>query len=281
MNNEHTDFNEPSAEEGDGAPRESAPADRPLGYWLRAVDALLTREFAVAFEGAGVTRRDWMLLNALSGGAPLPAFERFARKGKRLSALEERGWTEESGDGTWVLTDEGRAAKERLGTIVDGIRSRVAGAVSPEDFATTLSSLEAIARELGWDESVRMPRGGFGRGRGFGPARGFGRDFGPGAGFGPGFGRGFGPGAGFGPEFGGGFGPSHFGGAHCDPAEHEAHHHGAHHHGSHHRRHHEGGSRGRGERAGRRAERAYERGFDAGFSRGRSGDSADAGADTV
>ena len=41
MNNEHTDINEPSAEEADGTPDEGAPADRrPLGYWLRAVDAL-------------------------------------------------------------------------------------------------------------------------------------------------------------------------------------------------------------------------------------------------
>ena len=160
MNNEDTNINEPSAEGADGDAREGAPTDRrPLGYWLRAVDGLLTREFAAAFDGAGVTRRDWMLLNALSGDVELPAFaERFARKGKRLRGLEERGWVEESGDGTWVLTDEGRAAKERLGAIVDGIRSRVAGAVSPEDFATTLASLEAIARELGWDENARMPR---------------------------------------------------------------------------------------------------------------------------
>ena len=95
-----------------------------------------------------------------------------------------------------MLTDEGRAAKERLGAIVEGIRSRVAGAVTPDDFATTLASLEAIARELGWDENARMPRAGFGRG------------FRPGFGFDPGF-R---PGWGFGP--GSGFGPRHFGGEH-------------------------------------------------------------------
>ena len=99
-----------------------------------------------------------MLLNVVAGDVDAPGFaERLARKGKRLRGLEQRGWVEETGDGTWILTDEGRAAKERLGAIVDGIRSRVAGAVSPEDFATTLASLEAIARELGWDENERMP----------------------------------------------------------------------------------------------------------------------------
>jgi hypothetical protein len=175
MSNEDTDFTPPS--------EEGIPADRrPLGFWLRTVDGLISREFASAFEGAGIDRRDWMLLNALSGDVDVPTFaERFARKGKRLRGLADRGWAQEQGDGTWTLTDEGRAAHERLSAIVDGIRSRVAGAVSPEDYATTTASLEAIARELGWAEGQRMPRGGFGRGRGFGGGRGYGPGFGPGA----------------------------------------------------------------------------------------------------
>ena len=255
-----------------------AAGSRPLGYWLRAVDALITEEFAKAFDGEGVTRRDWMLLNAVSGDADVPGFaERLARKGKRLRGLEQRGWVEEAGDGTWMLTDAGRAAKERLGTIVEGVRSRVAGAVAPEDYAKMLASLEAIARELGWDENSRMPRRGFGRG--FGP--GSGRGFGPGP-----FGRGFGPGPfghdihhDFGPNlhkgFRPGFGPG--GGPDAVPDDEDGghhHHHGHHgHHGEH--GHHGHDECGRGHRGGRRgrhghgAEHAYERGFDAGFARGR------------
>lgn len=250
-------------------PAESG-GSRPLGFWLRTVDALISREFAQAFDGEGVTRRDWMLLNAVSGDVEAPGFaERFARKGgKRLRSLEDRGWVVETGDGTWILTEEGRMAKERLGAIVDGIRSRVSGAVSPEDFATTLASLEAIARELGWDETTAAPWPGFGRGfgRGFRPRFGpgpFGDDFRPNLhkGFPPGFGPGGGP-TGM-PGTPGAFG-GHF--AH-QAAHHDAHHghegdcHGGRHHGhgrsSGHRRHGEG------------HEEAYERGFDAGFQRGR------------
>ena len=261
MNDEDTDFTPPSDEGTAGTAREGVPTERiPLGYWLRTVDALITREFAAAFDGADIDRRDWMLLNALSGGAPLPSFaERFVRKGKRLRNLADRGWVEENGDGTWSLTDEGRAAQAELGEIVDGIRSRVAGAVSPEDYATTMASLEAIARELGWEEGQQMPRRGFGRGRDFGP--GFRPGFGPGLRGGFGFAQSFRPGSeheahdeGHGPR-----------GAHpCHPHhEHGSHAHGAHHHSGH-------GGRGHGERSGRSAQRAYERGFDAGFSRGRT-----------
>ena len=201
--NDHIENDNEENETDETVENETArPTDRrPLGYWLRAVDGLLTREFATALETEGVTRRDWMLLNVLAGDVDAPEIrERLARKGKRLRGLEERGWVAQQGDGTWSLTDLGRSEKERIGRIVDGIRARVVGALGDDEAYTALTStLEAIAREFGWDESTA------GRGRGFG---GFGR---PGSGpfGGPGFrpefrGKGFGPG--FGPGFGRGFG---------------------------------------------------------------------------
>lgn len=150
------------------------PTDRrPLGYWLRVVDGLLATAFADAFHAEGVDRRDWMLLNLLSGDVDRPAFtSKPARHGKRLRALADRGWVVET-DGEWTLTDAGRDARARLGALVDGIRTRVSVAVPPEDFATTMASLEAIARELGWNESDRD-------GRESGWRRRFGRRVGPG-----------------------------------------------------------------------------------------------------
>ena len=170
--NEQSEQNEHDVPVADTEP--SRPADRPLGYWLRVVDGLLTREFASALDAEGITRRDWMALNVLSGDIDaLELRDRLARKGKRLRALEDRGWVEEHGGGSWSLTDLGRAEKERIGAIVDGIRSRVAGAVGDDAYAALTASLEAIARELGWNEHA-AERGGR---PGFGP-------FG-----GPGFGR--------------------------------------------------------------------------------------------
>ncbi|MFT4214837.1 MAG: hypothetical protein QM622_08690 [Microbacterium sp.] len=227
---------------------------RPFGFWLRTVDHLLAREFETAFEAEGITRRDWRLLNLLDD-AP----ERAGRvPGHKLRRLAERGWIAET-DGAWTLTEAGRAAKERLAHVADGIRARVSGTVSDEDFATTMATLEAIAHELGWDPSERMPRSfapgsrrGFGRG--FGP--GHREDFGPGEDSTPhdrGFRGGFG---GHRPHFGAGFGAAsdHRGHAFgpgdqpCHPHPHRTH--------------------ARGDRA-ERTQRAYERGFDAGFARGR------------
>jgi hypothetical protein len=246
---------------------------RPLGFWLRTVDRLLSAEFARALGAEGVDRRDWMLLNAVDGSVDAPWLaERLARKSGRVRRLADRGWIAEE-EGRWSLTDEGRAAKERLGSVVDGIRERVSGAVSAEDYATTIATLAAIAEELGGTDAAadhqdvrgrRFGRGGFGRG-GFGRG-GFGGPFGPGfggfgdRGFGPGFGGPFGPGfEGFGGHrpFGPGehgFGPDGRGFAHeaapCHP-----------------RGHGHGYGHGRGHR---HEEHAYERGFAAGFERGRA-----------
>lgn len=242
---------------------------RPFGYWIKAVDRLMSAEFATAFESEGATRRDWRLLNVIDGSAPAV---RPLHPGK-LRGLVERAWVTKDGDG-WTLTDEGRAAKERLGAVVDGIRAQVADAVSPDDFDTTVATLEQIARTFGWDENTPLPRGRRGethRGEHHGHAehhghgRRHGAPFGRGHGFGPGFRR----------DFGHDFSR--------DADAHECQH--PHAHGEGHGRSHgrpfdrERGPRfapefghgvehphGRDRRA---AQVAFERGFDAGFSRGR------------
>lgn len=162
-------------------PETSTP--RPLGFWLKATDRLLAAEFARGFEAEGGGRRTWRLLNAVDGTVP----SRRPLTAGRLRSLFERGWVASTGDG-FTLTDEGRAAKERLGEVVSGIRSRVTGAVSAEDLATTLATLEQISRAFGWSEEAGMPRamrgrrgrrgfdrGGHGSGRGSADGhRGFG-----------------------------------------------------------------------------------------------------------
>lgn len=263
---------------------------RPFGFWIKAVDRLMAAEFTSAFEGENASRRDWRILNAIDGTAPA----RRPLNAHKLHDLVERGWVVADGDG-WTLTDDGRAAKERLGGIVDGIRAKVSDAVSPEDLATTLASLEQIARAFGWDEETPLPRGrgrrhGFGHrglGSGFGPERGFGPGFGRGRGFGRRHGQPFGRGRDFGPSFGPGHehgtdadrdSDSEFGDHACAHRGHPGHdrfadERGGREHGDHRGHgfgHGHGHGHGHGEhRTARAAQHAYERGFDAGFSRGR------------
>ncbi|WP_460795995.1 MarR family winged helix-turn-helix transcriptional regulator [Microbacterium sp. GXF0217] len=238
--------------------------ERPLGYWLTATDRLLAAEFARVFENEDITRRDWRLLNAIDGDVPTgrPIDDR------KLGRLIERGWIAAADDG-WSLTEDGRAAKERLRVVVDGIRATIAEAVSSEEYATTIASLAAMARALGWDENTPLPRknrGGRGhRGnRGHGPRHGhpFGRFVGH-AGEGHGFDHGGHEG------HGRRSGRPEFAGDHAQREAHDGRPHAGHGHGAPHS---EGrGQHGRGglhRRVARMAQHAYERGFDAGFERG-------------
>lgn len=144
---------------------------RPFGFWLKAVDRLMAIEFAAAFESEGITRREWRLLNIVDGTVPgAPRKNDRPLPEHKLGRLIELGWVTDA-EGSWTLTDEGRAAKERLGGIVDGIRAKVTDAVPADDLATTMATLEQLARAFGWNEETPLPRGRSGRGHG---ARGYG-----------------------------------------------------------------------------------------------------------
>lgn len=141
-----------------------AESSRPLGFWLKLVDRRLSDEIEHVLDADDLTRREWRMLNLLAGEARdehLAA--KLAAKPGLVHRLVERSWVEGTPP---ALTPAGRDALDRLTEQVGQVRSRVAGAVSAEDYATTVATLEAIARELGWDESQPLPRGHRG-GRGF------------------------------------------------------------------------------------------------------------------
>lgn len=153
-------------------PDTTAPASdprRPFGFWLRVIDHRLDDAMRELFAVEGITRRDWRRLNLIAGTVgDARMSEKLAARPERVEPLVERGWVEGE-PGAWRLTEAGESARASLHERVSGLRAKVAGAVSPEDYATTLASLEAIARELGWNEDERMPRR---HGRGFGRRHG-------------------------------------------------------------------------------------------------------------
>jgi hypothetical protein len=147
----------------------TSASPRPFGFWLKVIDRRLDEAMRDLFAEEGITRRDWRRLNLVAGTVTDPRMsEKLAAHPERVEPLVERGWIEGE-PGAWRLTEAGEAARASLHERVATLRAKVAGAVSPEDFATTMASLEAIAGELGWVEGERMPRR---HGRGFGRRHG-------------------------------------------------------------------------------------------------------------
>ena len=95
--------------------------------------------------------------------------------------------------GYWLRAIEFRKhqlGREQRRAFRDSLADKARADISDEDYATTMATLEKMARNLGWDDEQELP------GRGFGPLGRGHRGHGP-RGFGP---RGF-KGRGFGPDF--------------------------------------------------------------------------------
>ncbi len=124
----------------DNPTENTAPASRPFGFWLTAVDRLTAAAFATAFEDEGITRRDWRILNVIDGTAPAVR----ELRGPKLRRLAELGWIARDGE-DWTLTEEGAAAKARLSSAVDEIRAQVAAPLTEEEF-TAMSRVAGEGR---------------------------------------------------------------------------------------------------------------------------------------
>jgi|SRR5690554_3812055 len=137
-------------------------AQRPIGFWLKLVDRLIDERFAAIIEEHGVTRRQWQLLGVLEAG-PAPAEQLdqaiapFIDPGTDESAAEHLA---ELVDSDWItiegpvysLTERGRGAFGRLQEVVDNLRDQTSEGLTQEQYETTLSALEQMAVNLGWQD---------------------------------------------------------------------------------------------------------------------------------
>ena len=136
------------------SPENASPdRSRPFGFWITAADRLLAARFATAFEDEGITRREWRILNVVDGTVPIGR----ELPERALRPLLDLGWIERTADG-WALTADGSAARTRLSTAVEEIRDEVAALLDAEEFATMAASLEKLARGLGYEDGMRLPR---------------------------------------------------------------------------------------------------------------------------
>lgn len=77
---------------------------------------------------------------------------RTSRVEATIADFAERGWVSVSGDRNELveLTDAGREAHASALARIQGVRESMTADISDTDYATTIATLEAMARNLGW-----------------------------------------------------------------------------------------------------------------------------------
>lgn len=134
---------------------------RPLDFWLRLVDDLLSKSFGSALEEHGLTRRQWATVNLLSAGparradldavlAPfLPPPELASSSAEELSELVDSGWLSDR-DGTYTLTERGRLVHGRLEAAWQRRNDELLRGISTDEVSHLIGLLERLAGNLGW-----------------------------------------------------------------------------------------------------------------------------------
>jgi DNA-binding MarR family transcriptional regulator len=129
------------------------PAQRPIGWWVKHLDALLEDVVDGAVAGEGLTRRHWQVLHSLAGApASETALAReladFAADVPAVTAdLSGRGWVDGAA-GPLALTDEGRLAHERLERAIGRVRRHVADGLSRQEYERTVLVLRRMAENV-------------------------------------------------------------------------------------------------------------------------------------
>lgn len=131
------------------------PTDRrPIGFWLKLVDRLIDERLGQSL--GELTRRHWQVLNVVHQGAVdqavidarvRPFLDRESTTVREVADLRERGWI--AGDAL-TLTETGTTEFQHLLDAVSADRATMMAGVAPEAYATTVSTLERMARNLGW-----------------------------------------------------------------------------------------------------------------------------------
>jgi DNA-binding MarR family transcriptional regulator len=130
--------------------------DRPIGWWLRRADDLISGSMDRTLDGAGITRSHWQLMNAVRADeaatratvqSELRDFLDEQAVDRVVADLDDRGWIEDLGS-TLRLTPEGEEALGDIGREIAGFRERMSNGVSADDYATTMRTLARMVDNL-------------------------------------------------------------------------------------------------------------------------------------
>jgi hypothetical protein len=139
----------------ENAMESSEALSRPIGWWLKEADTRLDAAFDRQLAGRNVDRRGWQVLAGLARcptsredvTASLSSFDAPVVIDAVLGHLSAVGWIEEDA-GLLRLTTDGTRTHAELAPLVDSVRTQVAAALPPHDYAMLIDLLRRLVAAL-------------------------------------------------------------------------------------------------------------------------------------
>jgi hypothetical protein len=138
----------------------STGAERPIGYWLKKLDRLIDGQFERQLGNAGLSRRQWQILNLLQGGArSMPELQADLEPflldapdelGDAVTGLLSRGWAD-SQNAVISLTETGEAQFGLVTANIAELRQVLAAGISPAEYRATIDVLIRMVVNLEGD----------------------------------------------------------------------------------------------------------------------------------
>ena len=133
---------------------------KPIGYWLKHADKVITEHVDRVLSEYGFTRSRWQVLNIVyqagttTRSGVFDAMQTFMDAPQLDEIIEgflEEGWLVMSGEGDGArltLTDAGKAKRESIFRLQRDVRRRAMQGITEREYATVIDVLERMVRNL-------------------------------------------------------------------------------------------------------------------------------------
>ncbi|MGY1752373.1 MarR family winged helix-turn-helix transcriptional regulator [Blastococcus sp. SYSU D01042] len=128
--------------------------ERPIGWWVKRLDALLEEALDAVVAGEGLTRRHWQVLHQLAAGVDqepvvVAALADFPGDASAVVGdLARRGWVDRPAAGLLHLTADGAAAHDRVSRAVGRVRRHTADGLSRQEYERTVLVLARMVENV-------------------------------------------------------------------------------------------------------------------------------------
>ena len=133
---------------------------KPIGYWLKHADEVITEHADRALRDNGFTRSRWQALNTvyeadtitMSGVfGTLQTFINARQLEEIVEGFVQEGWLVKRGEGDaaeLTLTDAGKSQRETVFKLQSEVRRRAMQGITEEEYATVIDVLQRMVKNL-------------------------------------------------------------------------------------------------------------------------------------